>query len=1199
MPAKRNPCVATPPPRKQTRWRICRLLAAFLLLFQLHAPLRGQLFLNELMASNATILADVDFGAYTDWIEIYNSGSQTADLNGWFLSDDPDNRTLWAFPDGTSLPPSSYLVIYADGIGAGLHANFKLAKEGETLLLTNPEQMVVDSFSYPSQLNDISYGRSSSDPTTMGYFEIPTPGTANGTEVVSGIASPPQFSLETGFYAGSREIEVTSATPGAEIRYTTDGTTPDEFSTLYTGPIQLSSSAVLRASSYFPGMLTGPAVTHSYFIDEPQHLPVISLVTDPDHFFSDETGIYVIGTAGVPGYCTEVPHNVNQDWERPVNIELIERDGTVGLNQLAGVKIFGGCSRVRYPIKSLALFARKEYETSNFSYPLFPDKPNSSYESFVLRAGADDQPFTMIRDPLTAAVVKEVIDVDLQAHRPVVVYINGEYWGIHNLREKINEEYLNDNYGVDPDSVELLSNNPEDPWNVIAGSPDHYNAMIDYLKENDITQEQHYEYIRTRMDVDEYINYQIIQIFFGGRDWPGNNIKFWRDPTGMHDRWRWILYDLDHMFKEYFSDIMEEATEVDCGCDWPNPPWSTYLFRRLLENERFRSTFAQRFSIYSTTHFSRDRLHQIIDEMEAELLPELPRHIERWGGQKTNLPDNTWVSPIFASVQEWQDNMQVIRDFVDARHEVALKNVNDYFGIDSYAGLEVRVEPQGTGIVELGGSLIPDLPFSGIFGQGESIELSCTESSGYILSHWEIDTYPWVDTSLITRGDTWSYLVTRELPDSSWIDVEFDDSQWETGEAELGYGDSDEQTVLDFGGDPENKIITTWFRKLLHMEDSSFNRRYTLHLLRDDGARVFVNGVEVIRNNLNRYWVGGYSLAEIPQGVPEESSWFTYEINPALFQQGENVIAVEVHQAAVNSSDLSFDLELVAHTPGPAMHESVNADMLEFGISGQVSITAVMVPDTNRVEQVYINEILASNVDGTMDEAGEYEDWIELYNGGSGNVNLAGLFLTDSWPAGDPWIFPLDQAAHTVLEPNEFLVVFADGETEEGPLHASFKLDKTGEEVVLLQKIGPDTLIVDRLVFGAQARNKTFGRYPDGSTTLEYLSVPTPWASNLMTSLHPELSPAGDREELITLYPVPTPGPLFLQLSSAVWKGVEPDHQKVTISIYNLSGIMVHHSEHDPFTGSIQLSLAGHPSGLYLLTIHCGNNAYSRRVVLE
>ena len=793
------------------------------------------------MASNATVLADIDFGNYTDWIELYNTSDQEIDLSGYYLSDDSANLNMWPFQSGTIIPAAGFILVYADGTGNGLHTNFKLAKEGELLLLVNPEMEVLDSIRYPHQLTDISFGRSGENLHTFGYFETATPGEMNADQVLAGISSLPVFSLGSGFFAGPQTIEITTVHPGTAVYYTLDGTEPAESSETYAAPIEISETTVLRVKTIEDSLLPGLTITQSYFIDEPQNLPVISLVTDPDHLFSDETGIYVEGTGGVPGYCTSVPHNVNQDWERPVNIELIEMDGTRGLNQVAGVKIFGGCSRVRYPVKSLALFARKEYENSSFKYCLFPDKTSEQYETFILRASADDQPFTLFRDPLTQKLVKDVIDVDMQAYRPVVVYINGEYWGIHNMREKINEHYAEDNYGVNSDSVDVLRRNPENSWDVVAGNADHYNAMMDYLREHDMTQETNYEYMKTQMDMDEYINYQIIQIFFGGRDWPGNNIKFWRSREAPFNKWRWVLYDLDHMFKEYFSDIMDEATEVDCDCSWPNPPWSTYLFRRLLENEEFKHEFAQRFAIYSYTHFSRDRLHRYIDELQAELAPEIPRHIERWGGQKTNLPDNTWVSPIFESVSQWEANVQVMHDFTDTRHEMAMKHVNDYFGKTGFIHLDTHMNPPGTGSIKIGRTLLQDSAFSADFSSGETLKVVCVEEPGYLFSHWLVQHLTHHDTSLITQGDQWKYLVSWDTPDVNWTAAEYEDDHWESGNAQLGYGDGDEETVVSYGGDPDNKIITTWFRKHFVIEDTSLYRRYTLNLLRDDGARVFVN----------------------------------------------------------------------------------------------------------------------------------------------------------------------------------------------------------------------------------------------------------------------------------------------------------------------------------------------------------------------
>ncbi len=1154
--------------------------------------LSSQVYINEVMASNATVYADMDFGKYSDWIELYNQSGQDIDLTGYFLSDDPANLTMWPFQAGTVILTDSFLLVYADGFGAGLHTNFKLAKDGESVLLVGPLGTLIDSVSYPPQLTDISYGRSTDNFQVFGFFDPPSPGEKNDPQSIAGISSTPQFSLASGFYTGPQIVDISTVNQGVTIHYTLDGTEPTASSDTVAGPIAMTQNTVLRVKTMEKGRLTAPATTRTYFIDEPQNLPVISLVTDPAYLFSDETGIYVEGTAGIPGYCTSVPHNVNQDWERPINIELFELDGTKGLNQMAGVKIFGGCSRVRYPMKSFAFYARKEYENSSFNYRLFPDKPSEKYETFILRASADDQPFTLFRDPLAQMLVKDVIDVDMQAYRPVVVYINGEYWGIHNMREKINEQYLEDNYGVNPDSVDLIRNNSEDSWNVYAGNADHYNAMMDYLRENDITQSSTYDYVNTQMDVDEYINYQIIQIFFGGRDWPGNNIKFWRSREEPYNRWRWILYDLDHVFKEFFSDIMDEATEADCGCDWPNPPWSTYLFRRLLENTTFKNEFTQRFALFSGTHFSRDRLHKFINEMQAELAPEIPRHIERWGGQKTNLPDNTWVQPIFNSVAQWEANVQVMRDFTDTRHELAMKHVNDYFGTSGFSDLTTHIQPAGSGHIKIGNTILQDSSSTVEYILGEALSVSVNEEPGYLFSHWQVDQLNTYDTSLITRGDEWKYFISRDIPDTNWTAVDYMDDLWETGMAQLGYGDGDETTVVDFGGDPADKIITTWFRKNFVIDDTSQYSRYTLSLLRDDGARIYLNGLEMVRDNMQRWWVNSYAPSQDTVNWPEETTWFNFGLNPAMFRNGENVVAVEIHQSAGTSSDISFDLELVARSTQPGTQEMIFNEGFALDMLNDREITAVLIADTNIVEQVYINEVMASNNAGLTDELGEYEDWIELYNGGEQAADLAGLFLADTLPAISPWRFPEDQPETTTIEPNGYLVIFADNDSPQGLLHTNFKLSKSGEEVALLQKIGMDTSIVDHLIFGPQYRNITYGRYPDGSPVFEYMSKTTPYASNFAFTI--EVETLSEIPGDVSVYPVPTSGPLYIKFSESFSRQDLP----VRVLVFSMTGSMVYSALH-PSSDLIQLSLENQARGLYIVQVLVGKQRFIKRVVLH
>ncbi|MDA3822234.1 MAG: CotH kinase family protein, partial [Bacteroidales bacterium] len=544
-------------------------LAIFALVFSFSFLLQtkdaeAQILINEVCSSNASLIADSEKGKYGDWIELLSTADDWIDLGDYYLTDDSSRLDKWKFPSKTYIGKNMIRFVFADGLGYKLHTNFKIEKKGEWLAIVDSTMNIVDSISVPYLLNDMSYGRLPLDYNTFSVFKSPTPDAKNLGTSSKRIASFVRFSISGGMYSGPQKLALSYPYEGNTIYYTLDGSYPTISSLVYNDTLELNKTSVIRAICFEAGTIPGLAVTQTYFIDEPQNLPIFSLVTDSVHLFSDETGIMVEGTAGVPGYCTDVPHNLNQDWERPVNLEFFEDDGTQVLNQECGTKIFGGCSRIRYPEKSLAFFARSRYETSSFTHQLFPDKHAGVYETFILRASGDDQPWTIFRDALTQTLVKDVIDVDVQGYRPVVLYINGDYWGIINMREKLNEHYAANNYDIDSDSVSVLRRNPESGWNTIAGSADHYNNMMTYIRSNDLTKKTHYDYVSKQMDMDEYINYQIIQIFFGGRDWPGNNIKFWRSTEAPYDKWRWILYDLDGHSNDAVGNIMEEATELDC-----------------------------------------------------------------------------------------------------------------------------------------------------------------------------------------------------------------------------------------------------------------------------------------------------------------------------------------------------------------------------------------------------------------------------------------------------------------------------------------------------------------------------------------------------------------------------------------------------------------------------------------------------------
>ena len=657
-------------------------------------------------------------------VEVHNAGSGSSDLTA-----------IPFFTLGyTSFEGSPYTNSLLDLPSSSIHTNFKLSRGGEYVGLYDPAGNVVDSLTFEAQKTDISYGRSVSDPAKWGYFSIPTPGTINGS-ISFNFSAKPEFSIQGGFFTDPQTLFLTGE-PALQIYYTLDGTIPDEGSKLYATPISIDSTSVIRARVIENGKIPGDAVTQTYFINEDVNLPFISLVTDPDNLFSDETGIYVTGANGIRGSCDATIRNLNQDWERPVNLELYNKSGEMILNQVAGIKIFGGCSRTRHPQKSFSLFARSEYGEGSFKAQLFPDKEIYDFESFILRSSADDQRYTTFKDALANYVQIEHMDIDFQAYRPTVVFINGIYWGIHNMREKINEHYLAENYNVDPDDVNVLQGG----GGATHGSGVEYKAMVDFIANNNMSDSKNYEYIQTKMDVNQYIDYQIANIYLAEVDWPGNNIKFWNTNSPNNTRWRWITFDRDQTFLSHRiqTDALALATATD-ATGWPNPPWSTLLFRRLLTNDEFRNKFIQIYAYHLNITFQAERIDDFVDAFKARIENEIPRHIVRWGGQVDPDMNESWTAGLtFNSVAEWEGNIAEIKSFADQRPNFAVQHLKSKFGLLGMVPLNIELNNDEAGNVKIHHKKIPDGGYSGDHFLDVPLVIKAISKHGYHFSHWTI-----------------------------------------------------------------------------------------------------------------------------------------------------------------------------------------------------------------------------------------------------------------------------------------------------------------------------------------------------------------------------------------------------------------------------------------------------------------------------
>lgn len=587
-----------------------------------------------------------------------------------------------------------------------LHTNFSLSSGGERLIMTNPAGDCIDKRELHSLSTDVSQGRKLKEPDTWIIFEKPTPGAPNQETGYTELLTPVEFTSSGGFY--DSPIQLTLLQSGTDIYYTDDGSSPTENAHKYIAPFGIDSTTVIRSRSYFPGTMPSRIQTNTYFINEKTQLPVISIATCPASLFDPDTGMYEMG----PHAGDSFPYfgaNFWEEREMPVHLEFYEPDRRLGFKCGAGMQIFGNYSR-GYPKKSLAIFFRKEYGPALITYPLFPDSPGAMvFESFILRNNGANYQRAMFEDALQSSLAMS-LGLDAQKYRPSIVFINGDYWGIHNIREKLNAGYLKTNHYYEEGQVDLIKG-----WGEIqAGDKSHYEAMWDYMKSNDMSQKAHYDYIATQMDMDNFIDYNNAEIYFVNTDWPANNRKWWR-PKKAGGKWKWIVYDCDGGFgvwgQSVDTSMIAFATDSN-QTEWPNPEWSTFMLRTLLKNEEFRRRFINRAATLLSTNFETNTVLSRIDEMAAVIEGEIPRDYERW-----ETAESDWTSAVW-----------MLTRWANLRPDAMRKNYNDYFNLNGT--VQITLNADG-GSISIDGIIIQEYPYSGVFFNGNPITLKA-ESDGFM-----------------------------------------------------------------------------------------------------------------------------------------------------------------------------------------------------------------------------------------------------------------------------------------------------------------------------------------------------------------------------------------------------------------------------------------------------------------------------------
>ncbi len=884
--------------------------------------------INEILASNATSTPELkDHTDFGDWIEIYNGGPSNIDLGGCHLSDNPQQPFRWQIPTGTVVAAGGFLIVWADGgdlrpgqtltypfwpyythVTLDYHANFKLGAEGEEAGLFTPAGSRIDSVAFGLQMTDISYGRHPDGAATWGYFGEPTARTSNRPPVLShnlhrapAVAISPDGPL---FTNGTVTVTLSSAPAVSAIRYTTNGAAPTSASILYTNPIALGTSGAIRARAYANDLHPGPVATRTFLINERQpDLPILSMVVDPFLLFDPQRGIYT---------------NVIKEREVPGHLEFHTTPTNTGFRIDAGFRIYG-LNTFLYAQKPFTVYLDGKYGQDVLPYQLFPDKAIGEFDRFILRNGNDDWPVTFFRDTMGQSMLRGVIDNAIQSYRPCAMYLNGAYYGLMNVQEKMDEMYPVRNYGVDladVDFFEMDGTATTDDWILNAGTAEGWNALMAFVATNNLADPAAYAYVKSQVDIEDLVDYVAGQCFVYDSSW-FHNRKWWRDrnPGG---RWRFCFVDLDRALRtnSLNSNIISSMTSGSRDM---------FIFRECISNAEFRAYAVQRIMAHLSSSFSTNRILPIIDAEAQRLRNEMTEHIKAYG-TRGGIP----------SVATWDAQVEAIRIYARRRPAIALQQVADYFGTGQTA--RVRVDAGGGAGRVTANHVVLDPSVTNTFVAGLPVRIRAVPEIGQSFVRWEsINT---VAVPMLAAGSTWKYTVpTNEIPD--WNAPSHDDSAWLSGPAQLGYGDADESTLITNGTVASTALTSAYFRRTIIVTNAPSIGAFNLRLLADDGAVVYINGQEVLRQNLTNGPVA-YSTLTVTNVVSPAENYFTdYTLPPSSLVEGTNTLAVEVHQSAANTTDLGFDMALTRFVSVTQVIAGAEADLIP---SATLDLRAVFAP---------------------------------------------------------------------------------------------------------------------------------------------------------------------------------------------------------------------------------------------------------------
>lgn len=704
-------------------------IAAILAINFVHSGTVAQVVINEYSASNLNQFVD-NHSDYEDWIELYNTGTGIVNLGGYYLSDDSTNNTKYVIPPNTTINPGAFLRFWCSGrnnfFGLNYHTSFRITQTkntGEEIVFSDPSGTILDGTDILKTQLGHSRGRTTNGAATWSIFTTPTPnGSNNLTPSYSRYADKPDFFYPAGFYAGTLGFFMTTTEPNATIRYTTNGTAPTATSAIYTVPFNITQTAIVKAVTYSsdPKVLPSFMEFATYFINVSHTLPVVSVAATQLNNLANGSGTL----------------------EPQGTFEYFDTAGTRTANTYGEFNRHGQDSWVLSQ-RSLDFISRDEMGYNHsVEEKLFEYSTRTNFQRLILRAAGDDnypadhRPANdgscHVRDAYIHMLAKKGgMNLDVRNAEKCIVYLNGLYWGVYDIRENPDEhDYTDFYYGQDKFNLYYILT-WGNTWAEYGGTAalNEWSLLWSYIQNNSMANPANYNYVMSRYDATSLVDYIIANSLTVCSDWLNYNTGWWRglDSTGQHLRWGYILWDNDATFGHYINYTGIPNTGPNAApCDAEglvgnsDPEGHIRVLNRLRQNPDFNQYYISRMADLWNTVFSCDNMLSQFDSIRAKLTPEMNAHAIRWNGTLT----------------EWNQNMDTLRTFISTRCNNLGTGIKGCYNLTGPYNVTIHADPANYGSVRFNSLVHEQLPWSGTYFGGMDNILEALPDTPYAFINW-------------------------------------------------------------------------------------------------------------------------------------------------------------------------------------------------------------------------------------------------------------------------------------------------------------------------------------------------------------------------------------------------------------------------------------------------------------------------------